>query len=153
MKTKNCYTPIYTGDIIPQYYLARQWYEPWQFETPPYPWGYPTNYSYSLGEVNNDYHITDNEKEYSIEFNVPGVNKNDIEITLEDSILTVKYEKTITDDKRYFEKTSFKSSFTLPEGCILDTISTKMENGILLVRMDKVKMVSEEPKVKRIEIN
>ena len=87
---------------------------------------------------------------------VPGMTREDIEIELENNVLTIRGEKalerSVGDDKRYhvWERRygSFQRSFTLPRTVRGDDIRAEYEHGILTVRMPK----SPEAKSRKIEI-
>ena len=88
---------------------------------------------------------------------VPGMTAEDIEIELENNILTIRGEKSFErtegeDDRRYhvWERRygSFQRSFTLPRTVRGDDIQAAYENGVLTVRMPK----SAEAKSRKIQI-
>lgn len=94
--------------------------------------------------------ILENEKAIGIEVELPGVKKENINITLEDNILTIKGEKKsaeVDDKTRYYrsERTfgSFKRSFTMPKDVESDNVEAKFEDGVLFVTLQKV-----QPKAK-----
>ena len=88
---------------------------------------------------------------------VPGMTSDDIEIELENNILTIRGEKTFErtegeDDKRFhvWERRhgSFQRSFTLPRTVRGDDIKAEYKDGILTIRMPK----SPEAKSRKIQI-
>src|SRR5688500_17865229 len=88
---------------------------------------------------------------------VPGMTAEDIDIELENNILTIRGEKSFErtegeDDKRYhvWERRygSFQRSFTLPRTVRGDDIEADYHNGILTIRMPK----SPEAKSRRIQV-
>jgi HSP20 family protein len=106
---------------------------------------FPSNYSYDntfLPKID----ISEDEKNIYFEVEIPGVNKEDINISLEDNILTIKAEKKLQGDKK--EKTlirkerrfnSFTRSFTLHEEINPDVANAEFENGILKITLEKEK--------------
>jgi HSP20 family molecular chaperone IbpA len=137
---------FHVGDFLPDN-------DPWWCIIPKSYFCTPTRTTTFDNLINPDRHYTNNEKEYSIEFKVPGLNKDDIEITLKDNILTVEYKKVEEEnnpDKRYFAVKSFKESVSLPQECNLDTITSCYQDGILKVSMEKI--AKEEPEIRKIEI-
>jgi len=111
---------------------------------------YPSNGSAvrSSAPVN----ITEAEAGYQLEFNVPGRNKEDLKISVENGLLTVSYEKP-TEEKAEvktlrseFSYGSFKRSFTLDEKINAEAIEAKYENGILKVFLPKKEEVKNAPK-------
>ena len=88
--------------------------------------------------------ITEKKDVYQIELAVPGFNKADFNVKLEDSILTISAEKKTenvseTDKtvRKEFSHKSFKRSFTIDEKIDTTTISAKYENGILALELPK----------------
>jgi HSP20 family protein len=87
---------------------------------------------------------------------LPGMTREDVEIELENNVLTIhgtkEQEREQKDDRRYhlWERRwgSFQRSFTLPRTVSGDNISASFENGVLTIRMPK----AAEAKSRRIEI-
>ena len=93
---------------------------------------------------------------YYIELDLPGVKKDDIEITTEDNILTVSGERKMREELKeddYYKVESrygkFSRSFTLPEDADVENIHAEMKNGVLEVIIPKRKDIHQ---VKKIEI-
>lgn len=88
-----------------------------------------------------------------MEFAVAGFSKEDISITTEKSVLSIKAEKQDADEKKYLHKgiatRRFSRSFTLPEYYEVETAG--FENGILYI--DLVRNIPEEKKPKNISIS
>ena len=81
--------------------------------------------------------VVENEKDYQIEIAIPGLIKDDLEIMVEDNILSISHER---DEEETFRFTnSFKKQYTLPDDITVDTITADVENGILTVTIPKVK--------------
>ncbi len=94
---------------------------------------------------------------YFIEVDLPGVKKEDIEITTEDNILTISGERKLKKEAKendYYKVESaygkFSRSFTLPEKVDTSKIEAKNENGVLEIIIPKIK--DEEKKPKKIKI-
>ena len=84
-----------------------------------------------------------------------GMDPDDIEIEVEDNVLTIKGARTLedkVDEERYYRVErrfgSFQRSLALPQGVKADDIQAGYEDGILTVRVPK----AEEEKPQRIEI-
>ena len=95
--------------------------------------------------------ISENENEYVVEISAPGLKKDEIKIELENDILKISSEiKDEKDEKRdgyyrvEFFKSSFERSFSLPKIVDKQNISAKMEDGILLVNIPKMKEEKKE---------
>lgn len=88
--------------------------------------------------------ISEDEKNIYLEAEIPGIKKEDINILLENNILTIKGEKRVSDEKKQRtiirnERTygSFARSFTLREEINSDTANAEFENGILKIVFEK----------------
>lgn len=101
----------------------------------------------------NSYRLEESEKEYSIEIDMPGVKKEDLEIGIKDNILTIKAErKKISKDeeKKEFIARRYEESFSLnTKGIETEGIGANLEHGILTITLPKKEEVKYE---KRIEI-
>ncbi|MGH9423644.1 MAG: Hsp20/alpha crystallin family protein [Thermoanaerobaculia bacterium] len=102
--------------------------------------------------------VSESDKEVKLELELPGINPEDVEITADNNILTVRGEKRGdrkegTEDSRYHivERSygSFTRSFQLPPGLDDSKIHADCNNGILSVRIPKTAL----PQPRRIEIN
>ncbi len=97
--------------------------------------------------------IKDNEKNFELELSVPGRNKEDFKIDLDNELLTVSYtaKKVETEDKpnysrREFSLNSFKRTFTLPDSIDAEHIDASYENGILKFVLPKREEALPKPK-------
>jgi len=107
----------------------------------------------STGRVN----IKENENDYLIEVSAPGFKKEELNIDINNNVLTVSGEHSneITDEndnysRKEFSKQSFSRSFNIPDDVDNDGYDAKLEDGILTINVKKPK---ELPKIeKRIEI-
>lgn len=110
----------------------------------------------NLGTWTPSADITEDEKEYMIRLDIPGMEKNDIKVNFQDGRLTVTGErkseekeekKDYVRQERYFG--SFYRSFTLPEKIKEDAIEATFKNGVLKLVVPK----GEIKKAKPIKIN
>ena len=81
---------------------------------------------------------------YDISMELPGVSEDDIELTVEDGVVTVRGEKKTQQEKQgdtwYFSERqygAFRRSFRLPEDADGDKASAKMVDGVLHVSVPK----------------
>ena len=92
---------------------------------------------HTLPKVN----IIEDNNEYKIELAVPGFEKNDFNIEVDDDVLSISLEKemnaTTTYNKREFNFGSFKRSFNLPESANSAKISANYKSGILNILVPK----------------
>jgi molecular chaperone IbpA len=93
-----------------------------------------------------------NSEKFVLEFAVAGFKRDDISVTTEKNILSIKAEKSETDEKTYLHKgiatRKFSRSLNLPE--YFEVESAGYEDGILYI--DLIKNVPEEKKPKNITI-
>jgi HSP20 family protein len=117
------------------------------------------NYGLGLGRDtvwNPSVDIVESEEAYELKAEIPGLKKEDIQVSLEDGLLTIRGEKkkeTETEKKNYhtIERVfgKFERSFRLPENVRGDSIHAKYDNGVLSIDIPK----AEESKPKQIEVN
>ena len=97
------------------------------------------------------------ETQDALQFHVelPGLKKEDVEITIENNVLTIagerKFEKETKDENYHRLERSygaFSRSFTLPTGVRSEQVEAKFENGVLAVTLPK----QEESKPRKISI-
>ncbi len=89
--------------------------------------------------------IRENQNELRLDVELPGLNPDDVEITAENGVLTIRGEKQTEhkegDDSRYHivERSygSFLRSFQLPQGLDESRIEATFNNGILSVHIPK----------------
>lgn len=100
--------------------------------------------------------VRENDNEISLDLELPGIKPEDVEITAENGILTVrgekKSEKKEGEENRYhvIERSygSFLRTFQLPQGIDEDQINAHFENGILAIHIPKAAL----PQPKKIQI-
>ncbi len=99
--------------------------------------------------------ISETDEEILVRADVPGMEKDDIKITLSDNVLTISGEKKVErDEKREnFHRVervfgSFKRSFYIPTNVDPNKITASYKNGVLTIRLPK----KEEAKPKEIPV-
>lgn len=105
--------------------------------------------------------ISEDEKHLYVTVEIPGVNKEDVKVTInDDNILVIKGEKKrefrAEDKERNFIRVersygSFQRSFMLPDNVKKDNVAAKFENGVLTITLEKVE--PEPPKQIEIPIS
>lgn len=104
--------------------------------------------------------IIENLPNFVLELAVPGLNKEDFAIEIEEDTLKITSKKVEEKEeglkdlkflKKEFNYTSFERSFKLPENIETDSIQANYENGVLKVTLPKM----EEKKAlkKMVEIS
>jgi len=79
---------------------------------------------------------------YSIRLGVPGITRKDISIEIDDDIIRVSgkgEERNATKNRMEFNRRSFVRSFVLPADAEVNSITAKCRNGLLVIRIEKVK--------------
>lgn len=102
------------------------------------------------GEMSTEFipavNISETESNFHLDFKVPGYEKENFKITLENDLLNIsaeiKKEENVQEknySRREFYLQSFKRSFKMPENIDVDKMEAKYENGILFVNIPKIK--------------
>lgn len=93
--------------------------------------------------------IVESETAYELHVNLPGMNKDEIQIQLEDDRLVISGERKYQFEEKSEEGAkpryhriesgfgSFKRSFTLSNEIKRDDIQARFENGVLIVTLNK----------------
>lgn len=103
--------------------------------------------------------ITENENEFIVKVAVPGMDKKDFNINLDNNILTIQSEKeTKTDESelnythKEYSYESFKRTFTLPKNVVdNENVMATYKNGELEILIPKLEIAKPKP-VKLIEV-
>jgi len=99
--------------------------------------------------------IIDNEKEYVLNVDIPGVDKENVNISFDDSYLTIKVEakEESTDDNfiRHEIKSYDMSRSYYLENADEDNIKAKLTDGVLTITVGKKEQVLPEKKLIQIE--
>ena len=88
--------------------------------------------------------VFEDEKAFEIHVAVPGVNKEDFKLDLNDNLLTVSGERKYTKERKEnnfhtveTQYGTFKRSFSLPENVASDQIQARYNNGVLEITVPK----------------
>jgi HSP20 family protein len=100
--------------------------------------------------------VVETETHFVLRADLPGMSQADVELSLDDNVLTVAGERRSEDEERgegfyRLERASgaFSRSLTLPEGVDADAIAATYDNGVLEVRIPK----PEQRKPRRVSIS
>jgi HSP20 family protein len=98
--------------------------------------------------------IKEDEKNFTLELAVPGMDKKDLKIDIDENLLTVasesKNEKEESKDgyrRKEFSYSSFCRSFEIPENVNREKIEASYKDGILSIALPK--MMEEKNKISR----
>jgi len=99
-----------------------------------------TNRTNSMPAVN----IRENEKNFTLELAVPGMDKKDLKIDINEDVLTISHEtRNETEEnndgykRKEFSFSSFCRSFYIPENVNREKIEANYKDGILSVELPK----------------
>ena len=99
-----------------------------------------TEEGFTLTEWSPPVDIAEDEKEYTIKAELPGVNKEDVKVTVEGGALSITGERKAEKeekDKKYhrIERSygTFVRSFTLPGGAASEKVSAEFKDGVRLL--------------------
>lgn len=99
--------------------------------------------------------IIENATDYLVRAELPGIDKKDVRITVQNDVLTVRGEKKQESEKKgenhhRVERSYgvFQRSFTLSSSIMSDRIEASYDNGVLTITLPK----AEEAKPKEIEV-
>ena len=100
--------------------------------------------------------VHEDQNSFYIEAELPGVKKEDIQLEIENNVLTIKgerrFEKKEEQDSYHFVERSYGSffrSFSLPKNVDPDNIGAEYRDGMLLLTLPK----REEVKPRTVSIN
>ncbi len=100
--------------------------------------------------------VHEDERALTFEFELPGVNPEQVDVSFENGLLTVRGEKRAQREQRegaryhHTERSygTFTRSFQLPQSVDESAIEASFDHGVLMVRVPK----AQRPQPKKIEI-
>lgn len=114
---------------------------------------YPTSYNDRMLSPRTD--IMENDSEYNLEMELPGVTQGNIDLKIDSNILTIEGKKEQSSEKkdhnyhmqeRYYG--SFYRSISLPSNIDEEHIEAQFKDGILSIKIPK----KEQSKAKKIKV-
>jgi len=88
--------------------------------------------------------VSEDKDVFRIEVAAPGLDKKDIKLDVDDNVLTISAEKELSKEdkeknflRREFSYSSFRRSFTLPEGVDGEKIKANHKDGVLSIAIPK----------------
>ena len=87
-----------------------------------------------INHYNIDSHFSSDEKNYYIEVALPGANKKDINLNMENGILNLSYS---SNEENFTWNNSFNKRIKIPTDVKENTISAKLKDGILSIKLEK----------------
>merc|ERR1719421_1898117 len=107
---------------------------------------YPT----SRGYPTHRYELVDNNEKFELTVDVPGVKEDDIEIKLEENLLTVQGQRTASSESSRFSS-KFSKTFSLDQTVDVEKFTASLKNGVLTVSAPK-DLEKLEENVRRIPV-
>ncbi len=109
--------------------------------------------AFEVGDWMPSVDIEESDDAFIIKAELPGVEKDDVNVTIDDGILTIKGEKhSKKEDKKAHRVEcsygSFVRSFTLPQAVNADGVEAEYNNGVLSLSIPK----TEDAKPRQIEV-
>ena len=100
--------------------------------------------------------LKEDDGHYTVTADIPGVDPNDLQVTMENGVLTIKGERKseMEETKKHYRRKecvygSFERSFRLPDSADGDKITAASKNGVITIDIAK----KEVAKPKTIKIN
>ena len=95
--------------------------------------------------------IKESDKKYCLDIAAPGLNKDNIEVSYENKLLSIEVvnnnkNENIEFNRFEFDYNSFKRSFKLPDSIDLSKIDASYVNGVLSINLPKKKEAQTQPK-------
>lgn len=107
-----------------------------------------TNKDHFLSLKNEFYpriNITETDKDYQMQVELPGMTEKDFEVSMEDGVLEISGEKKHFNEEKNshyhiqeMHTGKFQRQFRLPKGVNSKGIKAKFENGLLFLTLQKV---------------
>jgi HSP20 family protein len=98
--------------------------------------------------------IREDEKSYALDLAIPGIDKKDLKIDINEDVLTISSESKVEKEedkdgykRKEFSYSSFCRSFYIPENVEKEKIEANYKDGILSVALPK--MAEEKNKISR----
>ena len=99
------------------------------------------------------FNVSENDGQYIIYADLPGVEKKNVSVEIEDRVVSITGERLLDSDEinTYYTNRKFGKfcrSFNLPDNANEEEISARIRNGVLELSIPKIKRVCNIKKVK-----
>jgi HSP20 family protein len=113
--------------------------------------GFPDGINFETGGFNPKIDLAEDDSKIIIHVELPGVLKEDVKLSMQDNILTIKGEKkndTENEKLNFYRFESlygtFSRSIEIPVDVDVEKISAKFDNGVLRIELKKTAKVVKE---------
>nr|BAL04263.1 chloroplast-localized small heat shock protein [Potamogeton perfoliatus] len=93
------------------------------------------------GEIRSPWDIKEEEKEVKMRFDMPGLSKEDVKVSVEDDMLIIRGESRTEEGKEeeWYRRSmsSYDTRFVLADDVEKDQIKAELKNGVLMVTIPK----------------
>ena len=104
--------------------------------------------------INNNHpatNVKESDKDFIIEFAIPGKSNDDFEVELDKNLLTIKSNGSVSENdynymQQQFNFSTFSKSYELPDSVDLNKIDSHYRNGMLTIILPKRKEFHTQPK-------
>lgn len=121
-------------------------------------WPFGEREALSLADWTPSCNVSESVEEYRIEAELPGVKQEDVDVKVQDGVVTIRGERKEEKEqkgKKYHRVESsygsFMRSFTLPDDADDDKVSADYKDGLLCVRIPRT--TPKESEARSVEIN
>tara|TARA_B100002052_G_C15687076_1_gene508894 strand:- start:292 stop:666 length:375 start_codon:yes stop_codon:yes gene_type:complete len=85
----------------------------------------------------SDFYLSHDDEFYYLELALPGINKKDVKLSINDNYLFLSYDSKKDKQHTMWSVNSFNKQIRLPRNIKKDSVSAKLKNGILSVVFEK----------------
>ncbi|XP_029119711.1 small heat shock protein, chloroplastic isoform X2 [Elaeis guineensis] len=108
---------------------------------------FPGSSRTTVGDIRTPWDIMENENEVKMRFDMPGLSKEVVKVSVEGDMLVIKGEHKEEEGSKGEDSwwrgrsmSSYDSRMLLPENCDRDKVMAELKNGVLLVTIPKTKV-------------
>ena len=108
----------------------------------------------TAGEIRAPWDIMEDEKEVKMRFDMPGMSKEEVKVSVEDDVLVIKGEHKAEEGEgeegkdeswwRGKSSSNYDMRLMLPDNCEKDKVRAELKNGVLLVSVPKATRVDRK---------